>query len=179
MELPTSSCHGVLHPRYYGPVGNFSRKPPGTPPGGVPEEEYYRALGYGGDVIGGYTSDWYRMSNRTPPTTGGLATHTHTKQGIITQTPGTILPGNPYVRASFLLHREIAAAIQEINAPAADIPMESIETMTPSWKAMEHHHCAEDTPRPRHCGTNPPIPHLPCLQQTRATHLQGYGQTCS
>ncbi len=48
------------------------------PPGGVPEEEYYRALGYGGDVIGGYTSDWYRMSNRTPPVTGGLATHTQT-----------------------------------------------------------------------------------------------------
>jgi hypothetical protein len=81
VELPTSSCHGVLHLRYYGLVGNFSRKPPGTLPGGVPEEEYYQALGYRGDVIGGYTSDWYRMSNRTPPITGagGLAnTHTHT-----------------------------------------------------------------------------------------------------
>ncbi len=53
------------------------------PPGGVPEEEYYRALGYGGDVIGGYTSDWYCMSNRTPPVTGGLATHTHTHIAFI------------------------------------------------------------------------------------------------
>ena len=29
-----------------------------------------------GGVIGGYTSDWYCMSNRIPPITGGLATHT-------------------------------------------------------------------------------------------------------
>ncbi len=27
MELPTSSCHGVLYPRYYGLVGNSSSKP--------------------------------------------------------------------------------------------------------------------------------------------------------
>ena len=36
------------------------------------------------------------------------------------------------MHASSLLHRETAAAIQEINAPAADVPMESIETVTPS-----------------------------------------------
>ncbi len=79
MELPASSCHGVLHLRYYRLVGNFSRKPPGTLPGGVPEEEYYRALGYRGDVIGGYNSGWYHMSNRTPPhNRRPCNTHTHT-----------------------------------------------------------------------------------------------------
>ena len=47
------------------------------------------------------------------------------------------------------------------------------------WRTREHHHRIEDTPRPRHCGTNPPIPHLPRLQRTGATHLQGHGRTCS
>jgi hypothetical protein len=67
----------------------------------------------------------------TPPLMSTLSSISM-NQGIITQTPGTILPGNPYVRALFLLHHETAAVIQEINAPAADIPMESIKTMTPS-----------------------------------------------
>ena len=84
----------------------------------------YRGSGNG-------TSTSSHGSVTTPRLTSSLSSISM-NQGIITQTPGTILPGNPYVRTLSLLHCETAAAIQEINAPAADIPMESIKTMTPS-----------------------------------------------
>jgi hypothetical protein len=70
----------------------------------------------------------------TPHTTSTLSSIS-TNAGVITPTPGTILSGNPYVRALSLLHRETAAAIREINVPTIsteDTPMESIEMATPS-----------------------------------------------
>jgi hypothetical protein len=83
-------------------------------------------------------SDGSSMSSHvtvtTPPSTLTLSSIS-TNQGVITQTPGIILPGNPYVRASSLLHRKTVAAIREINTPtnsADDTPMESIKTATPS-----------------------------------------------
>jgi hypothetical protein len=45
-------------------------------PSGDPEEEYYRDLGYGGDIIEVNTRDWYLMSNSYSPLTGGRNTHT-------------------------------------------------------------------------------------------------------
>jgi hypothetical protein len=42
---------------------------------------------------------------------------TPTKMTTMTITPGTIIPGNPYVWASSLLHRETAAALREISIP--------------------------------------------------------------
>jgi hypothetical protein len=72
-------------------------------------------------------------STTTPRTTTSTLSSVSTNAGIITQTPGTILPGNPYVRASSLLHRETAAAIWEINAPTNstdDTPMDNMIDMT-------------------------------------------------
>ena len=74
-----------------------------------------------------------RGSTTTPRTTTSTLSSVSTNAGIITQTPGTILPGNPYVRASSLLHRETAAAIWEINAPTdstVDTPMDNMIDMT-------------------------------------------------
>jgi hypothetical protein len=43
------------------------------------------------------------------------------------RTPGSIILGNPFMRASLLLHEETAMAIRDINAPKGkDIPMESV-----------------------------------------------------
>ena len=78
MELPTSSCHGVPHPRYYRFVGNFSRKSPGWLPRGEPEEDYYRVLGYGGDVKEVGTGDWNLMPYSSSLLTRGQNTHTTT-----------------------------------------------------------------------------------------------------
>ena len=72
-------------------------------------------------------------SSTTPRTTSTLSSISTNASFMITQTPGTILPGNPYVRASSLLHRETAAAIREINAPTEstdDIPMDNMIDMT-------------------------------------------------
>ncbi len=71
MELPTSSCHGVLYPRYYKHVGTFFSKPPGGP-----EEKYYCALGYGRDVNRMGTRDWYLMHYSSSSLTRGQK-HTH------------------------------------------------------------------------------------------------------
>ena len=71
-------------------------------------------------------------SATTPHTTSTLSSIS-TNAGVITQTPGTILPGNPYVRGSSLLHCETAAAIWEINAPTDstdDTPMDNMIDMT-------------------------------------------------
>jgi hypothetical protein len=83
-------------------------------------------------------SDGSSMSSHgtttTPRTTLTLSSIS-TNAGIITLTPGTILPGNPYVQALSLFHRENAATIQEINAPTnstEDTPMKSIEMANPS-----------------------------------------------
>ena len=54
----------------------FSLETSLTSPPGDPEEEYYRDLGYGGDIIGVNTRDWYLMSNSNSPLTGGRNTHT-------------------------------------------------------------------------------------------------------
>ncbi len=44
-----------------------------------------------------------------------------------TRTPGSIIPGNPYVQASLLLHEETAMAIRDIHAPKGkDVPVESV-----------------------------------------------------
>jgi hypothetical protein len=66
VELPTSSCHRVLYLRYYKHVGIFSSKPPGGSRG-----EYYCALGYGRDVNGMGTRDWYLMRYSSSSLTGG------------------------------------------------------------------------------------------------------------
>jgi hypothetical protein len=52
-------------------------KPPLASPPGGPEEVVLQTPGYGGGVIGGKTSDWYRMLYSDPPITGGQNTHTH------------------------------------------------------------------------------------------------------
>jgi hypothetical protein len=45
----------------------------------------------------------------------------------VTRTPGSIIPGNPYMQALLLLHEETAVAISDINAPEGkDVPMESV-----------------------------------------------------
>jgi len=71
-------------------------------------------------------------STTTPRTTSTLSSIS-ANASVITQTPGTILPGNPYVRASSLLHRETAVDIREINAPTDstdDVPMDTMIDMT-------------------------------------------------
>jgi hypothetical protein len=73
VKLPTSSCHGVLYPRYYGLVGTFSSKPPGGSRGVVilsPRE--WKGCQWLG------TRDWYLMHYSNPYITGGQKTHTHT-----------------------------------------------------------------------------------------------------
>jgi hypothetical protein len=70
----------------------------------------------------------------TPRTTLTLSSIS-TNAGIITLTPGTILPRNLCMQALSLLHCKTAAAIWEINAPTKsteNTPMESIEMATPS-----------------------------------------------
>ena len=86
----------------------------------------------------GGPSDGSSMSSHgtttTPRSTSTLSS-VFTNAGIITPTPATILPGNPYVRTSSLLHCKTAAAIGEINAPTnstEDTLMESIKMATPS-----------------------------------------------
>ncbi len=72
MELPTSSCHGVLYPRYYGLVGTFSSKPPGGYRGVVLLSP---RVWKGCQRLG--TRDWYLMHYSNPSVTGGQK-HTHT-----------------------------------------------------------------------------------------------------
>ncbi len=72
MELPTSSCHGVLYPRYYGLVGTSSRKPPG---GSRRVVLLSPRVWKGCQLVG--TRDWYLMHYSTPFVTGGQK-HTHT-----------------------------------------------------------------------------------------------------
>ncbi len=82
-------------------------------------------------------SDGASMSSRgstTNPRSTSTLSSISTNAGVITPTPGTILPDNPYVRASSLLHRMTAAAIREINAPtnsSEDTPMETIDMTGP------------------------------------------------
>ncbi len=74
------------------------------------------------------------MTTTSPHSTSTLSSIS-TKQGVITQTPGTILPGNSFLHASSLLHRKTTAAIQETNAPtysADNTPMETTEMATQS-----------------------------------------------
>jgi hypothetical protein len=49
-------------------------------PPGDPKEEYYRDLGYGGDIIEVNTRDWYIMSSSNSLLTGGRNTHTHQRE---------------------------------------------------------------------------------------------------
>ncbi len=72
MELPTSSCHGVLYPRYYGLVGTFSSKPPGGSRGVVLLSP---RVWKGCQRLG--TRDWYLMHYSNPSVTKGQK-HTHT-----------------------------------------------------------------------------------------------------
>jgi hypothetical protein len=57
---------------------------------------------------------------------------TPTGMTTATITPGTIIPGNPYVRASSLLHHKTATALREINIPQEpeDMPMELVANST-------------------------------------------------
>jgi hypothetical protein len=55
LNLPTTR---VLHPRYMSPLETNLASPPGGP-----EQKYYRATGYGGDVIGGAASACKCMFN--------------------------------------------------------------------------------------------------------------------
>jgi hypothetical protein len=72
VELPTSSCHGVLYLRYYGLVGTSSRKPPrGSRRVVLLSPRVWR----GCQRVG--TRDWYLMHYSTPSVTGGQK-HTHT-----------------------------------------------------------------------------------------------------
>ncbi len=72
MELPTSSCHGVLSPRYYGLVGTSSRELPG---GSRRVVLLSPRVWKGCQWVG--TGDWYLMHYSTPSVTGGQK-HTHT-----------------------------------------------------------------------------------------------------
>ncbi len=76
MELPTSSCHQVLHPRYYGLVGNFSRKSPGTLLGGYRRSSTTEPYGMEGTSLGRYASNRYRMFN-SHPLEPEVSQHTH------------------------------------------------------------------------------------------------------
>ncbi len=71
MELPTSSCHGVLYRRYYGLVGTSSRKLPG---GSRRVVLLSPRVWKGCQWVG--TRDWYLMHYSTPSITGGQK-HTH------------------------------------------------------------------------------------------------------
>ncbi len=71
MELLTSSCHGVLYPRYYGLVGTFSSKPPGGSRGVVLLSP---RVWKGCQQLS--TTDWYLMHYSNPSVTGGQK-HTH------------------------------------------------------------------------------------------------------
>jgi hypothetical protein len=66
VELPTSSCHRVLYPRYYGLIGNPSSKPPEGSRGVV-----LLSPRVGRDVNEMGTRDWYHMNYITPSVTGG------------------------------------------------------------------------------------------------------------
>jgi hypothetical protein len=57
-QLPRSPTSEILQPRWK----LLSQAPPGDP-----EEEYYRDLGYGGDIIEVNTRYWYLMSNSNSP----------------------------------------------------------------------------------------------------------------
>ena len=63
---------------------------------------------YGGSGNGTSTSS---HGSVTTPRLMSTLSSISTNQGVITQTPDTIPPENPYVRALSLLHRETAAAI--------------------------------------------------------------------
>ncbi len=80
MQLPTSSCHGVLYPRYYGLVGTFSSKPPGGSRGVVLLSP---RVWKGCQWLG--TRDWYLMHYSSPSVIGGQK-HTHTKRTKHTST---------------------------------------------------------------------------------------------
>ncbi len=74
MELPTSSCHGVLYPRYYGRVGTSSRKLPG---GSRRVVLLSPRVWKGCQWVG--TRDWYLMHYSTLSVTGGQK-HTHNQK---------------------------------------------------------------------------------------------------
>jgi hypothetical protein len=71
VELPTSSCHGVLYLRYYGFVGTFSSKPLGGSRGVVLLSP---RVWKGCQWLG--TRDWYLMHYSNPSVTRGQK-HTH------------------------------------------------------------------------------------------------------
>jgi hypothetical protein len=72
VELLTSSCHGILYPRYYRPIGTFSSKPPRGSRG---EVLLSPRVWKGCQWVG--TRDWYLTHYSNPPVTRGQK-HTHT-----------------------------------------------------------------------------------------------------
>ncbi len=95
MELPTSSCHGVLYPRYYGLVGTSSRKLPG---GSRRVVLLSPRVWKGCQRVG--TRDWYLMHYSTPSVTGGQK-HTHTLEKYPVDIP--LEPVDRHIHTFFLL----------------------------------------------------------------------------
>ncbi len=85
--------------------------PLASPPGG-PEEKYYWALGYGRDVNGMGTRDWYLMHYSGPSVTGGQK-HTHISFCHPHRYPAALLshcrPSLPRTGQSALLNRPIGS----------------------------------------------------------------------
>ncbi len=86
MELPTSSCHGVLYPRYYAHVGTSSRKPPrGSRRVVLLSPRVWK----GCQQVG--TREWYLMHYSTPSVTGGEKHTQASSTGFAHATAGSLV----------------------------------------------------------------------------------------
>jgi hypothetical protein len=109
----------------------------------------------------------------TIPRTTSTLSSISTNAVVITPTPGTILPRNPYVQVSSLLHCKTAAAIWEINPPTnstEDTPMEFIEMATPSIGGRRNVITALKTLLDRGI-MELPVPRLPRVQRAGTLHF--------
>jgi hypothetical protein len=121
VELPTSTCHGILYLRYYGLIGTSSCKPPGGSRGVV---QLSPRVWKGCQQLG--TRDWYLMHYSNPSRTGGQK-HTHTLftvpvlQMFIETRCGTSLGG--YIRvakhtmSNILKIRMMSGVVQLVRSP--------------------------------------------------------------
>ncbi len=89
------------------------------------------AEGASGNMGSSSSSVFSQETMMTPRSTSTISL-TPTRMTLATITPGTIIPGNPYVRASSLLHHKTAAALREINMSREpeDTPMELVADST-------------------------------------------------
>ncbi len=122
MELPTSSCHGILYPRYYGLVGTFSCKPPG---GSRIVVLLSPRVWKGCQRLG--TKNWYLMHYSNPSVTGGQK-HTHTAHKY-SNDPAIHMPNAPPLHP----HQEPTASPRVLPTPFGT-PPPRVHTTTVSLK---------------------------------------------